>query len=333
MPTIDDVAKLANVSKSTVSQYLNNRYEYMGAETKIRIEKAIEELHYIPNHIGRSLKQKRTSMIGVIVANILHTFSTKFTRAIEDLCNEKGIHVILCNADDDPIKERKYIEMLRARQVDGLFVFPTSGNRDLYEKMLAEDYPLVFIDRFVEDLNIDAVLIDNYEATRLAVQHFLSQGYEKMGILTTTLVNQVTPRVERVEGFRKAVQENGLPVHEEWIKGVKIDQMQAALGDMFENPIKPQAMLAGNDLTLMEILKFVKHNRLKIPEDLAIIGIDHVSFASFYEPSITTIVQQIDEIAERAFELMDQKVNQKARTVSEKQIIRISPKLIERNSC
>src|SRR5690606_8643057 len=100
--TIIDVAKRAGVSKSTVSQYLNGRYEYMGADTRERIKQAVEELGYRPNTIARSLKKKKTKTIGVILANILYSFSTKVIRAIEDVCNREGYQVIICNADDNP---------------------------------------------------------------------------------------------------------------------------------------------------------------------------------------------------------------------------------------
>ena len=113
--TIADVAREANVSKSTVSQYMNKRYEYMAENTKDRIEEAVRVLGYQVNFVARSLKQKRTSTIGVIVANILHAYSTQVIRSIEDVCNAKDIHVIVCNADDNPVKERKYINMLRAK--------------------------------------------------------------------------------------------------------------------------------------------------------------------------------------------------------------------------
>src|SRR5699024_7278625 len=113
--TIADVANLAKSSKSTVSQYLNGRYNYMSLDTKRRIEDAIKELNYQPNYVARSLKQKKTSTIGVIVANILHVFSTEIIRAIEDYCQLNQFHVIVCNADDDPNKEKIYIEMLRSK--------------------------------------------------------------------------------------------------------------------------------------------------------------------------------------------------------------------------
>src|SRR5690625_1459685 len=125
--TIADVAKHAGVSKSTVSQYLNKRYNYMGEKTKLRIEQAVAELGYSPNIVARSLKQKSTTTIGVIVANILHVFSTQVIRAIEDFCNDMNFHVIVCNADDDPVKEKRYIDMILAMQVDGFFFLCIGG--------------------------------------------------------------------------------------------------------------------------------------------------------------------------------------------------------------
>src|SRR5699024_5085653 len=129
---IADVANVAQVSKSTVSQYLNKRYHYMSEETKQRIKTAIEELNYQPNYVDRGLRQKKTSTIGVIVANILYTFSTEVIRVIEDYCHFHQFHVNVCNADDNPDQEKEYIEMLRAKQVDGFIVFPTGENLDVY---------------------------------------------------------------------------------------------------------------------------------------------------------------------------------------------------------
>ena len=150
--TITDVAEHAGVSKSTVSQFLNKRYEYMSLKTRNRIEEAVKELNYHPNALARSLTQKTTFTIGVIVANILHTFSTQVIRAIENKFHEQGFQIIVCNADDEPEKEKKYIEMLIAKQVDGIIIFPTGGNIDLYTRMKKAQFPIVFMDRTLPEL-------------------------------------------------------------------------------------------------------------------------------------------------------------------------------------
>jgi LacI family transcriptional regulator, kdg operon repressor len=330
--TISDVAQQAEVSKSTVSQYLNKRYDYMAPKTKERIKEAIEELGYHPNIVARSLKQKSTSTIGVIVANILHTFSTQTIRAVEDICNEQGFHIIVCNADDNPEKERKYIEMLRAKQVDGLIIFPTGGNVDLYNRMVSENYPLVFVDRIVENLKTSSIMLDNESAVKMAVDHFVEKGYGRIGIMTTSLQRHVTPRVERINGFRKALKDNGIPVREEHIKSLELEWIQDGLHDMLSSDEPPEALIAGNDLTLIEILRYIKSNGINMPTDLALIGIDDVSFASLFTPELTTIAQPTYEMGKQAAELLLNKIKDPD-FIEEKQIYRFQPELMIRQSC
>src|SRR5690625_3590927 len=166
-PTIQDVAKRAGVSKSTVSQFLNNRYEYMAEETKLRIAKAVQELGYIPNYIAKSLKQKKTSTIGVIVANIIHSFSNEMIRAIEDVCEQNDVHMFVCNADDKPDKEKSYMDMLIAKQVDGLIIFPTGGNIEYYHSLKKAKFPIVFVDRKIDSCIYPTFMLDNKKAARL----------------------------------------------------------------------------------------------------------------------------------------------------------------------
>lgn len=304
----------------------------MGAETKKKIEKAIEELNYQPNIVARSLKVKTTKTIGVIVANILHEFSTQIIRAIEDVCHELDFHIIVCNADDNPVKEEKYINMLFAKQIDGLIVFPTSENIDLYDRLQNSNFPIVFIDRRIPNNHIDSILLDNEKAAAMAVEEFIKHGYERIGIVTTSAANNVTPRKERLKGFEKAILENNLPLLPEYIKSVEVERIQMELKKMFNLPEPPQALLAGNDLTLFELLKFVRKNNLSIPKDIAVIAIDDVSFADLYNPPLTTIKQPTFEMGEKAAELLFNKINkvEKDKTNS---IYRFKPELIVRMSC
>ncbi|MBY7144215.1 substrate-binding domain-containing protein [Virgibacillus sp. NKC19-3] len=329
--TMNDVAQLANVSKSTVSQYLNRRYDYMGEKTKKRIEEAINELGYQSNYLARSLKQKRTFTIGVIVANILHSFSTRVIRAIEDECNEQDIHVIVCNADDDPIKEKKYIDMLRAKQVDGLIVFPTDGNVDLYKKMVDEEFPLVFIDRKVEDLQVDTFLLDNENASKMAVDYFIKSGHSRIGMITSSLIHNVTPRVERIEGYKKALKAHGIQPVKEYIKGLEVHEIKKGLEEIFSLEDPPTALFTGNDLTLMEVLNFTKENNMKIPDDFALISIDDVSFANIYDPTLTTVAQPAFSIGKEASKFLLQRINKDINT--DPKIHRFKAELIVRTSC
>ena len=203
--TIEDVAKEAGVSKSTVSQFLNKRYEYMSQATKENIERIIAEMHFQPNHFASNLKKRKTKMVGIIVANIRHVFSTEIIRIIEQKLQEQGIQVIICNADDEPEKEMGYIQLLSTRNVDGLIIFPTGSNFAEYSRLINDKTPVVFIDRKIEGILADTVLLDNEAASYLAVSTLIEHGRDRIAMLTQPVDHQISPRVERIEGYKKAL--------------------------------------------------------------------------------------------------------------------------------
>ncbi|MCK6258945.1 substrate-binding domain-containing protein [Fictibacillus sp. KIGAM418] len=329
--TIADVAKHAGVSKSTVSQFLNSRFDYMSEKTKKKIEVTIEELNYQPNIVARSLKQKATFTVGVVVANILHTFSTQIIRAMEDAFHEQGYQIIVCNADDEPEKEKKYIEMLLAKQVDGIMIFPTGSNLDLYERMKQMQFPVVFVDRTINNLNIATVMLDNHMAAKLAVDQLVKKGRKRIALVTTSIIRNISPRVERLEGYKNALIAHGLPVKEEYIKSASADKISSVLEKMFRLASPPEGIVAGNDIVLNEVLKFMKERNLNIPNDAAVIGIDEVPFASFFTPPITTVAQPAAEMAKKSVELLLNQIKNKDENEFV-DIYRFKPSLIERDS-
>lgn len=304
-PTIEDVAKQAGVSKSTVSQYLNQRFQYMSEQTKAKIAAVIEELGYRPNGLARGLKQNRTHMVGIIVANIDYTLSIQCIRAIENKLQQSGIQVMICNADENPAKEEKYIETLTARQVDGLIIFPTGSNASAYDELLASKYPLVLLDRLVDGVTAQSLLLDNEMAVKLAMDELVSHGHERIALLSLPLDgHRITPRKERVSGYKKALEEAGLPLREAYICGVPREEAAAAVEHLLSLPEPPTALLAGNDIALAEVLKFANRSGVSIPGDLSVIGIDDAEFAHIYNPVITTIRQPAHEMGLQAARLM-----------------------------
>ncbi|MBG9812552.1 LacI family DNA-binding transcriptional regulator [Priestia endophytica] len=315
--TMLDVAKAANVSKSTVSQYINKRYQYMGEETKKRIQQAIETLGYQPNYLARSLKQKRTSMIGIIIANIMHHLSTEVIRAIEDYCHKYDIHAIICNADDNPEKEKKYIEMLKAKQVDGLVLFPTGENTELYEQMVREEYPIVVMDRKVEELTgkVPSIFVNNREATCEAISHLLDLGHEKIAIITEPLT--ISPRIERVEGYKQALRERDIAIDEKFIINCEKMFMQEKLDELFSYPEPPTALLAGNDLVFIEVQKYIKRKKLSIPNDLSLIVYDNIPHAEISTPSVTTVSHPAFEMGEKAASLLIRQIQKESTPIEQ----------------
>jgi LacI family kdg operon repressor len=314
--TMADVAKAAGVSKSTVSQFLNKRFEYMSEKTKQKIEEAINVLGYQPNYIARSLKQKRTSMVGIIVANIMHYFSTEVSRAIEDFCNEHDLHAILCNADDDPEKEKKYIEMLRAKQVDGLIIFPSGQNNNLYQSMIRQDYPVVFVDRKVDNLEAFSIVTDNEESTYKAIQSFVAKGHKTIAFAVQPLT--VSTRKARFEGYKKAMMDAGLEINPDYVIESAITEMKGKLDKLFSMEERPTAIFAGNDRVFLEVMTSLKDNRLKIGQDIELVVFDNVPFADLLETSpISFIVQPASEMGRKAAELLFEQINKVERTPKE----------------
>lgn len=295
--TIKDVAQEAGVSTSTVSQYLNGRYHYMGEETKERVAEAVEALGYRPNYMARNLKSTSTKTIGIIVSNILHHFAVSVTREIEDYCDRDGYNLIICNADDDPKKERKYIDGLLEKQVDGLIIMPTRGNDDLYRKLAAQEFPIAFIDRYVENIDIPAFKLDNYHAISLAVDYLKGKGAETFYYIGASDDMSLTPRIERLAAFREIVGEMGVPHH-------VITATNASLYERVETEFKSGkagGIVLANDFALMAFLKYANNHDLDLETANHLAAIDDLPLAGVYRPEITTIAQPIDEIAEEAY--------------------------------
>jgi LacI family kdg operon repressor len=329
--TMQDVALKASVSKSTVSQFINNRYEFMAEQTKLRIEEAIRELGYIPNFAAKSLKQKKSLTIGVIVANILHTFSTEIIRAIEDECEKNNFHLFVCNADDNKEKEREYIDMLLAKQVDGLIIFPTNKNVELYEKLKMSNFPIVFVDRKLDRPIYPMLILDNEKAAEIAVEQLINKGKRKIGIVSLSVVQEVTPRIERIEGYKKTLVKNGITPNNNWMIAEERKGIIPRLEKLWAEEDRPEAFFATNDLSLIELLKFLRKKGLQIASDVSVIAVDDSDFLEIAVTPITAIKQPTFEIGKDAAITLLKLI---ANPIFEDsyEIKRYAPQLIERES-
>ncbi|MFJ9386407.1 LacI family DNA-binding transcriptional regulator [Peribacillus sp. NPDC101481] len=329
--TISDVAEKAGVSKSTVSQYINQRFRYMSAETKNRIEQVIQELDFRPNDNARNLKVKKTKVIGILVANILHTLSTEIIRTVEEQLQQHGMKVFICDSADDPEKEKEYLDLLVSTQVDGIIIFPVGNDFKVYNYLIDHSIPMVFVDRLVDGVTSDSVLLDNHAAIFLAVSMLAEKGHENIAFLTLPIDIPITPRLERIEGFKKAMASHKLEVREDDIHSLPRNRIQEKLAQIFDAEKPPTAIVAGNDLVLREILSYLKKQKISIPGEVAIVSIDDVAYTEFYEPSITTIGQPIQQMGIKTAELLLNRITNSDQTPYI--TYRFAPELIVRSSC
>lgn len=330
--TITDVAFKAGVSKSTVSCYLNGRYESMSPETRERITAVISELEYRPNALARSLKQKRTHTIAAIVANILNPFSTSVIRGAEDCCKKAGMNLILCNADDDPAKEKEYIEMLLSKQVDGLII-NTTGFNNIYIKDVSLHTPVVLIDRKVPEIQCDTVAVNGSAGSRLAVEHLLALGHRNITMFTLPY-HGISPREERVEGFKQALRLHSLPFLSSSLVETETDEdsLLGCLARLMRESSRPTAIFGANNLMTMAVIKAAKKLKLVIPDDIAIIGFDDWEWAPLVEPPVTVVAQPTYAMGEKAAATLLQRIKSGKRNKKPVLIV-YEPELIPRKSC
>lgn len=330
--TINEVARDAGVSKSTVSRYLNGRYENMSAETRERIAAVIAALDYRPNALARSLKQKRTHTIGAIVANILNPFSTSVIRGVEDYCKGAGFNLILCNADEDPLKEKEYIEMLTAKQIDGLIINTTGRNNDFIETVRKE-LPVVLIDRKVPEISLDTVTVNNFHGASLAVDHLFRLGHRRIALFTLPY-EAISPRAERVRGFREALGTHGIEFCPEFLVQTELHQETIAekIRQMMAQDQRPTAIFGTNNLMTMGLIKALKRLSIRIPQDIAVIGFDDWDWAELIDPPVTVISQPTYDIGFQAASLLIKRIKSKKRPRTPS-MIEYPPLLVVRKSC
>ncbi len=330
--TINDVAARAGVSKTTVSHYLNGRYDSMSKETRENIAQVVEELGYRPNALARSLKQKKTHTIGAIVANILNPFSTSIIRGVEDYCNQHGFSLILCNADEDPVKEREYLEVLADKQVDGLIINTTGYNNDLI-KNLNLHLPVVLIDRKVPEINTDTVTSDSRKGVQLMIDHLIKLGRSEIAFFTMPY-HEVSPRTERVLGYRQALASHGIACKPHLLVETVLDEAAVirAVEMVLASPEPPAAIFGANNLMTMAVVKALKKLNISIPRDIAVVGFDDWDWAELIDPPVTVVSQPTYAMGQEAATLLIKRLKSK-RNSRKPAVILFDPELVIRKSC
>ncbi len=330
--TIEDVAKKAKVSKATVSRVLNNTSSYIREETKDRVLKAIKEMDYRPNIIAASLKKKKTNTIGVIISNILNPFFTAVVRGIEDKANRHGYNVILCNTDENSKKEREYLQVLRAKQVDGLIAATSGGNIDLFQTLKGEKSPpVVLIDRYLKEIEFDAVVVNNQESAYQATKYLVDLGHKKIAMISAPLLD-ISTRLERVEGYRKALEDNGIKVNQGLIKICNYKKSNGYIKAMqlLTGRYAPTAIFVTNNLVALGALIAIKEKRLRIPQDISFLMFDDLDWTPHFNPALTTVAQPAYMIGSKSVDIFLKKIRRKKKKC---EIIILKTELIIRESC
>ena len=326
------VADRAGVSTATISRVIRN-YPGVREKTKKRVLKAISELNYEVNAVARSLRQRKTYTIGIIVGNVLSQFYSIIAKSVEDVAHKYGYNMILCNGDDNPEKELRYLKVLKSNRVDGIILTPTSKNADYINQLISTDTKMVLLDRLIDGIECDAVLVDNEEGAYKAVKHLINEGYRKIGIITGYL-DRTTGR-GRLNGYLRALNEAGIQRYDNLIKvgkfkkgsGIKLTR------ELLQSPDKPEAMFVSNlDMTLGAIIT-IKEMGLKIPDDIGIAVFDDSEWSMILDPPLTAVRQPVYSLGSTAAEMLIKKINGEQISLDNKPIIvTLNTELIIRSS-
>jgi LacI family transcriptional regulator len=327
MPTIVDIAKRANVSVMTVSRVLNNP-EIVSDKTIKKIHKIMDNLGYQPSQIARSLVKKRTNTIGVIMPDIKNTFFNNLFRHIEDYASSHDFNLLLCNTDEEPEKEMKYIKLLQSQRVDGILIIPCSSSSIKY--LIKSGIKFISVDRVHHNFNTDFIATDHYLGAYEATEHLIKLGHTKIAVLKGSGV--LFPDIERFRGFLNAMKRYKFPVAKDLILNCEFDEALAynAVKELHSRKEKPTAIFAFNSLMMIGAIKTLQALNKKIPGDVSLICFDEIPGYDIFEPKITCITQPVEELGNLAIKHLIDKIKHPKN--SRKKIL-LKPRLIVGQSC
>jgi DNA-binding LacI/PurR family transcriptional regulator len=301
--TIEDVAKHAGVSDATVSRVLSNK-PHVRDEVRTRVLASVAELGYQPSRVARSLRTLRSKTIGVIISDIQNPFFTALVRAVEDIANANQHAIFLCNTDENIEKEKVYIDMMQAEHVAGVLITPTRESGGWTHRLVEANIPVVVVDRYLSDVDVDTVVVDNVRGAYTLVQHLIDKGYRRIGAVIGSPA--ITTGRERMEGYLQALAKNGLPVIPDLIQANTPNQEWGyqLTEALLKLPEPPTAIFTGNVLLTIGALRVINDLGLVIPRDVALAAFDEAAWSSLMCPSLTTVEQPTYELGKVAAELL-----------------------------
>jgi len=307
MATISDVAKRSGVSVATVSRVINGVASVQPASIEA-VNRAIEELQYKPNSIGRNLRRSETNRIIVLEPSIANPFFSRVVRGIDQAARAAGFQIMLCDTDNDPARELMYLDMLDCRVADGA-IFITSCNAPSAYEAIARRHPLIHCCEYYDDDALSSVTMDNVAAARAAIEYLIGAGHRRIGFLAA--YNKFLTVGQRHRGYLEALEAAGLPadpalhiesgpIHDDqiWDETLKC----AARFAHMDSP--PTAIFCSSDMVAIAAIHALKAEGVRVPEDMSVMGFDDIEMARLFDPGVTTVYIPKHMIGREAFRLL-----------------------------
>ncbi|MFZ5936769.1 LacI family DNA-binding transcriptional regulator [Pseudomonas sp. HS6-2] len=298
--TISEVARVAGVSKATVSRYIGGDRQLLAEATAKRLETVIERLGYRPNQMARGLKRGQTRLIGMLVADILNPYSVAVMHGVETACRQHGYSLVVCNTNRDDEQERHHLTALQSYNVEGLIV-NTLGRHPGELLNLQRDIPMVLVDRQLPELKVDLVGLDNADAIEQALDHLQAQGYRDILAVTEPL-DGTSSRLERVQAFTASISNrNGMRQ-----QLLEVDAgLPAKLGAFLASKGHgPQAIFTFNGVATLAVTRVLHDSGCKLFSEVGLIALDELDWYPLVGSGITALAQPTERIGVAAFECL-----------------------------
>lgn len=303
--TLKYIAKEMGISVSTVSRALNGK-SVVKEETRQKVQEMAKKYAYVPNEVARSLQKSSTETIAVVLPDISETFFAKIVKELENVMMRHGYMIILADTHERADKEIKYVEMLYRRRVDALVLATVDCSGESAKPFLESGTPVVFIDNIPDIDNIDVITVDNIGASKVAVEHLLSSGHHKIAVILGSKTE--TTGIERLEGYRQALNESGEDVDDKLVEygDYKMDSGYEAMKRLLQNRAETDfsAVYVTSEKMTYGAIRAIREAGLKIPEDLSLIGFDIHNLIDDRQQMITTVCQPEETIGRKVGELL-----------------------------
>lgn len=303
MITIGDVAKRAGVSVATVSHVVN-KTRYVSSELTEKVEAVLKELEYQPNFVVRTLRTTKLNFLTLIIPDITDPYYSVFIKGAEKVANENGYGLIVLNSDDDVLKEEMHLKFVIHEKTDGLIITPCEESNIAFDLIKDSKIPLVFVGRKVENFEADSILADNIGGAYKATNHLIKSGHERIAFINGR--KNVTTSIERVKGYKKALEENGINFDSTLVVegAIDLETIIEALEKVLSLENKPTAIFSTSYQITLNTLKYLMGKGLDCPQDISFVGFNDFDLASIFTPPITTVAQDPFMMGSKAAETL-----------------------------
>jgi len=308
---ITDIAEKSGYSITTVSRVLNGKSDKyrISISTQKKIESTVKELNYIPNEFARNLRTGKSQTIALVVPSLKNPFFSEIASAINLEARKSQYITLIGDSDDDILIEKDEVKQLSSRNIDGMIIVPCGNEYDHLLNLKESGTPVICIDRYFKNQEISYVTSDNYDGAYTATQYLIGQGHTNIACIQG--VEYSLPNVERVKGFKDAMNDNRLTTYS--VSGDDFSEQNGYLETklLLQNSKRPTAIFGLSNTISMGALRALKEENILIPDEISLLTFDDNPYLDYIEPPLTRISQPIEDICKIAVKLLISRINEK----------------------